>query len=445
MCGIFAIYSKKGVNISLLINVLNDLKHRGKDSYGISFIEHNQKKIKQIKSLEKLNKNDYNSYENTINLAITHNRYSTNTGKSIKHFENEIQPISVKNDVLEFDLAHNGNITNLSKYIGDNVDNELSDTQNIVKLFSNEINLENALIKFINKVHCSYSIVILTKTEIYAFKDRYGYKPLCIGNIGENFCISSEDCIKNFTKIKEIKNGELVKINDSGYKTIYEINKQNKSSLKCVFEYIYFMNKTTTSCGDTIYNIRKKLGKKLASLETTKFDSDTIVVGSPNTAIPMGIGYAAHLNLPYKQVLLKHKNCERTFILKDQQSRQNECRKFSICENIKNKVIILVDDSIVRGNTIQSLTKLFYKNGCKELHVRICSPELKYTCNYGIDIPTKKELVINNYSIEEIKNLNNMTSLKYLSVNEMLSVFNEKNGGFCSACFDGNYNKELEW
>ena len=427
MCGIFAIYSKKGANISLLINALSNLKHRGKDSYGISFVEHHQKEIQRMKSLKKFNKNDYESYKNTIKLAIAHNRYSTNIGKSIENFKKEIQPILVKNDCLEFDLAHNGNITNLSKYIGDKVDSELSDTQNIVKMFSNEKNIENALIRFINTVHCSYSIVILTKTDIYAFKDRYGYKPLCIGIIGENFCISSEDCIENFTKIKEIKPGELVKMNDSGYKTIYQINQINKQlSLKCVFEYIYFMNKTTTSHGDTVYNIRKKLGEKLASVETTKFNSDTIVVGSPNTAIPMGIGYAEYLKLSYKQILLKHKNCERTFILKDQKSRQNECKKFSICGDIKNKVIILVDDSIVRGNTIQSLTKLFYKNGCKELHIRVCSPELKYTCNYGIDIPTKEELVINNYSIDEIKNLNNMTSLKYLTVNEMLSVFDKK-------------------
>ena len=206
------------------------------------------------------------------------------------------------------------------------------------------------------------------------------------------------------------------------------------------------MNKNTTRDTQSVYEIRKNMGKKMAELETMEITNknDIIVVGSPNTAVPMGIGYAEKLQLQYKQVLIKEMTCGRTFILKDQETRKKQCRKFIISDDIKNKRIILVDDSIVRGNTIQALAKLFYKHGCKELHVRICSPELKYTCNYGIDIPTKKELMVNNYTIEEIEKLANITSLRYIDINSMISAINEK-GSFCSACFDGVYNKELDW
>ena len=464
MCGIFAAYSHLGININMLTKVISELNHRGKDSYGISFVEKTSNtKIHQLKSLEKITKDnfDYDFEKNNIKMAITHNRYSTNKQKDKVSFINETQPLSFKNEWMAFDLAHNGNITNLNKYV-ENVNSKISDTQNIMNFFNDKKNIETAIIEFINTVHCSYSIVILTIDSIYAFKDRYGYKPLCLGEMADNICVSSEDCVEGFNKIKEILPGEIIKIDEDGYKSIYNIfndsekytkNLQKKQKThqihktqKCVFEYIYFMNKNTRRETNTIYEIRKNMGKKMAELETMEITNknDVIVVGSPNTAVPMGIGYAEKLQLQYKQVLIKEMTCGRTFILKDQETRKKQCRKFIISDDIKNKTIILVDDSIVRGNTIQSLAKLFYKHGCKELHVRICSPELKYTCNYGIDIPTKKELMVNNYTIEEIEKQANITSLRYIDINSMISAINEK-GSFCSACFDGVYNKELDW
>ena len=189
------------------------------------------------------------------------------------------------------------------------------------------------------------------------------------------------------------------------------------------------MNQDKMINTNTLYNIRKNLGKNLASMEIIKFqNNNTIVVGSPNTAIPMGQGYAEYLNLTYKQLLVKEKICGRTFILKDQKSRQNECKKFIVDkELIKDKIIILVDDSLVRGNTLKSLSKLFFANKCKELHIRICSPELKYPCYYGIDIPTYEELLLNNYTIKQVEELFNLNSLRYISIEKMLNTFNNNN------------------
>ena len=206
------------------------------------------------------------------------------------------------------------------------------------------------------------------------------------------------------------------------------------------------MNENTSYNNISVYNIRKQLGQNLATLETIQFNpQNTIVVGSPNTAIPMGIGFAEYLDLEYIQVLKKRNDCGRTFILKDQNSRQNYCKKFIFdTDKIKNKSIILVDDSLVRGNTIQSLSQMFYQNGCKELHIRICSPELKFPCYYGIDIPTHEELIINNYTIPEIEKKFNLSSLRYITIEKMLEAFG-KNNDFCCACFNGEYNKELDW
>lgn len=443
MCGIFGILSNKSIPITNLFSVLNELKHRGKDSYGISYIKKDT--IETLKLLELPKITAYNNCN--INIAITHNRYSTNSNKKTTNFINQIQPIEFKNKTLEFSLVHNGNISNIHKYINYN-NNDFSDTQNIMKFFTNitHDDFESKLIEFINTIHCSYSIIILYNNSLYILRDRYGYKPLMLGQINNDYCVCSENCITNFNKIRDINAGEILKISNNTYTTLYKFESNHISSTKCIFEFIYFMNEHSSFNNHNVFNIRKKLGQNLAKQETFTFNKkNTIVIGSPNTAIPMGKGYAEYLGLTYKQLLVKHNDCGRTFILKDQASRQNACRKFVINkESIKNKNIILVDDSLVRGNTIKSLSTMFHECNILEFHIRICSPELKYPCYYGIDIPTKEELIINNYSIPQIEENCNLTSLRYITVDKMIDSFSNDNE-FCTACFTGNYNKELDW
>ena len=439
MCGIFGICSKNYISNILLIKILTELKHRGSDSYGMSFTQNNT--IINIKLKELLIENiNYN-----INTVITHNRYSTTKNKSINNFINQAQPITFKNDNIEFSLVHNGNISNIHKYINYN-NNDYSDTQNIMKFFNNITidTFENKLIKFLNTVHCSYSIIILYNNNLYVIRDRYGYKPLILGQINNNYCVSSENCMKDFGTIRDILPGEILKITENNYTTIY--HKQDKLQLKCIFEYIYFMNQNTDFNNHNVYHIRFNLGINLAKNEQFNFIKDnTIVIGSPNTAITMGKRYASYLNLNYIQLLKKNKSSVRTFILKDQETRINACKKFIVnSELIKNKIIILVDDSLVRGNTINSLSQMFHNAGCAELHIRICSPEIKYPCYYGIDIPTKEELIVNNYTIEEIEKKCNIDSLRYISLETMINTFNNDTN-FCTACFTGNHNKELDW
>ena len=440
MCGIFSIFSKDGINIRLLVDIMNDLNHRGRDSYGISYVRDNDKTIHSLKSLVQFEKDM--DIEN-IKIGITHNRYSTRKNKL--NFEKEIQPIKFKNARIEFDLVHNGNIEAVERYI-ENMDNDLSDTQNIMKFFNETTpeTFEEILKQFMNTIHCSFSIIILVDDTLYAMRDRYGYKPLSLGKIKNDYCISSEDCIKGFIKCRDIHAGEIMKINSNGFETIY--HKDDTSQLKCIFEFIYFMNENSTFNNHKVHAIRRNLGIKLATLEKYVYSKkDTVVIGSPNTSIPMGEGYAEALNLEYKQALRKKKECGRTFILKDQSLRKEYCKKFIIDEqSIRDKIIILVDDSIVRGNTIQSLSNMFHEHGCKELHIRICSPELRHPCIYGIDIPTREELIINKYTISQIEERYQLTSLRYITIEKMMEAFSGDKE-FCCACFDGNYNKELEW
>lgn len=442
MCGIFALFSNKTVNLNILFNIFSHLKHRGSDSFGIDFIHPNNRQIESLKSIT-----PFQPLENPLSTcaAILHNRYSTNKNKS--DFISEIQPIQFKNNHLSFSLVHNGHIANANQYINyEDLPIINTDTQNIIHFFHNATleNFESTIIDFIKTVHCSYSMCILINETIYAFRDSYGYKPLLFGKINDNYCFSSENNIPNFSLIRDVKPGEIIKLDSSGFKTIHR--NSNPLELKCVFELIYFMNEKSHFNQHNIYETRINLGTQLAKSESIQFNkNETIVVGSPNTAIPMGKGFATYLDLPYEQVFKKKSDCGRTFILKTQKERLKQLLKFDFNkERIKNKIIILVDDSIVRGNTLQSISALFIEFGCKELHVRICSPELKYPCFYGIDIPTKKELIMNNYSISELEKKLGIESIRFLSINELINTFKNDNG-FCLACFDGNYNKKLEW
>tara|TARA_Y100000589_G_C27121377_1_gene616623 strand:- start:330 stop:1352 length:1023 start_codon:yes stop_codon:yes gene_type:complete len=328
-------------------------------------------------------------------------------------------------------------------------DETISDTQNLVNIFFKDItddNFEKTLIEIIEKLPGSFAIMVLYKDSLYVFKDKHNYKPCCLGYLNGNYCLLSENCVEGFEKIRYIQPGELLKINKSGYKTIYK--HENKLELKCIFEYIYFMNPhTLVFDNESVYNIRYNLGRKLAESETMKFDKrNTVVVGSPATAVPGGKGWADALDLHYCQVIEKQRDCGRTFILKNNETRKHYLKKFILHKDlIKDKIIVLIDDSICRGNTLNSVSKMFLEEAeAKELHIRIFSPEVKNPCYFGIDLATKDELIAANHTIEEIEKMNNLNSLRYISVEDMLSVF-PTGKGFCSGCFTGKYNNpELE-
>jgi len=420
MCGIFAIYSQKHTkkNICDLINGMKKLQHRGKDGYGIS-MNNNNNNIITIKQKGEISKNiNEIDFHKKCKSCIGHLRYST-SGISIKSEEiqfNEIQPLIGNINEMNYVLCHNGNVPNINGHDTSYINEKIME--------SNEL-FENTLINIINEIPAAFSIVIMINNELYAMRDRYGIRPLCIGEKKNKYYISSESIgfKKNINYIRDIKPGEIIKINENGIKTIY-IHPNAKLSL-CLFEILYFLNENSFTDGLYIKNIRKQLGKILAIKDNKEnFDNSYTVIGIPLTGICSGKSYANQLNLKYEQLITKNNNISRSFIAINDIERKRICNNKFIydADNIKGKKLIIVDDTIVRGNVIKSIINNLYNYGAIEIHVRIPAPPVIDICELGISIQTKKELIMYNNTINEVCDEINATSLKYLFIEELQNI-----------------------
>ena len=263
-------------------------------------------------------------------------------------------------------------------------------------------------------------MILTHDNKLYALRDRFGIRPLCVGEKNDKFYISSESCAfdDNVNYLRDVNPGELIKIDENGIESLY-IHKDAKVNL-CTFEILYFLNEESYVDGLRIKNIRKNLGKILANKEDilNKEDKDYIVVGIPLTGILYGKSYAKHLGLDYEQLINKNKNISRTFIILNNSERKKACNnKFIYDETkIKDKKIVIVDDTIVRGNVIKAIINNLKKCGAKEIHVRIPAPPVIDVCELGISIQTKEELIMNNKTVDEVCDEIGADSLKYLDV-----------------------------
>ena len=438
-CGIIGISNKqpnKTIFNNIIYGLLN-LQHRGKESCGITYtISSNIKTYKKqglVKDIfEKFKTND------KTKSIIGHVRYSTSGGKK---FGNKlIQPFVMKNKKHGFfSLVHNGNIPHYKNFT-QNPD-ILNDTLMLCEQIKNsDDDILDILKMFLKKIRFAFCLLIMFEDKIYTVRDSYGYRPLCLGKNYCGSCIASESCaLGKYKFVRDIEPGEIGLLQNGKYKSLY--TKSMVTLQKCIFEHIYFMNKNTVANNLNTEHSRYLLGVELANEEKLKFkNNECLVCAVPRTAIPIAKGYATEMGLQYAQILEKFKNYGRTFILPDNVERKKICNKiFSVKkEFIKDKDIILVDDSIVRGNTIQGISKLFFDNGCRSLHIRIGSPPVIGRCFYGIDIPTEKELIA-NHGINDLHKKLKVTSVQYLSLNGLKKCFGE---GFCMGCFNKKY---IEW
>ena len=424
MCGISGIYDKNNIsddNISYLINILNLLQHRGKDSCGISYIneQSNTETIKNFGSVRQVFGS--NIIKNNIKQCIGHVRYTT-SGKG--NF-NEIQPISNRS----LSIVHNGNIPTILGH----------DTSYIFNILNQSSNIEETLIKINNTIPAAYCLIIMFKQNMYVLRDKYGIRPLSYGFKGSKIIISSETIGLNGCKdITNVKSGEILRIDNNGIKQIYH----NSNSIDgiCAFELIYLMNPDSIYNDILIKDYRKKLGELLAKKNKLTLDNDFIVIGIPNSGIDSAKAYSKSLNLKYYQSIEKNKK-GRTFILKNNTERIKECNKsFTYNYNeIKNKKIIIIDDTIVRGNVIKSIIHNIKKIGVKELHVRIPAPPVIDICQLGIAIHSKEELLLNNKSISDVCTLLSIDSLEYLDISD-LSFFPKDS---YKQCFGGGIKDDI--
>ncbi len=385
------------------------------------------------------------------NMAIGHNRYST-TGES--HLKN-VQPLMVSYALGSLALSHNGNLVNsqiikaqLEAY--GSIFQSTNDSEVIIHLIALSKNrtLIDRAIDALNQVKGSYSLLLLTEKEMIGVRDPYGFRPLCLGKLGSAYVLASETCALDLIEadfIREIEPGEIVIIDKEGIRSIHPFS--IRRSAFCIFEYIYFSRPDSYIFGSNIHTIRKKFGQRLA--KETWVDAD-LVVPVPDSGVPAALGYAEGSGIPYETALIRNHYVGRTFIEPQQSIRHFgvKIKLNPVREALKGKRVVVVDDSIVRGTTSRKIVKMIRNAGAKEVHLRISSPPILYPCFYGIDTPTRQELIASSHTIEEIRKYVTADSLAYLSIEGMLDVVSgEKSepvgsvqrNKFCVACFNGNY------
>jgi amidophosphoribosyltransferase len=441
-CGVFAYYNRKRkLNIDTCVAALTKLQHRGQESVGISYNTINSDQqyiVTTFKGFGFVDEVFKKKNSHFANICTGHVRYSTSGGSRTLDY---VQPIG--NDKVT--IAHNGNISKLPKeYSHDSTfifDYITKNTHDIVDPNTlNEIVLSN-IKHFVRNVSGAYCLVIMTPTKLFAARDRYGIRPLCLGkDTNKTWFIASESVAlpDNADRIRDVRPGEIIDFDDTGSLNSHSEYPVQRSH--CLFEYIYFLRKDTIADGILVDRFRQKCGRVLAKNEELTFTcEDTIVVGAPHTGISSALEYASCMGLSYKQVLTKTKK-RRTFILPDKRDKACDTIYAYSESDIGNKTIILIDDSIVRGNTIKSIAKKFWEYGAKEIHIRVASPEVISQCYFGIDIPTKEELIASNTNCNNEMMIKEMgvTSLMYIKLKDIENIIG-LGKGLCSGCFTGKY------
>ncbi len=419
------------------------LQHRGQESSGI--VSNDQEKFykhvdlglvadvfSDIQNLEKLKGN----------TAIGHNRYST-TGSTQPI---NAQPLVVSSKQGPMAISYNGNFVN-AKELHEQLENEgaifqtTTDTEIVLHLIarSKKATIVDKIKETLSQIKGAYSFAILTNNELIAIKDPRSFRPLCIGTKDGAYIVASESCaldIMDADLIREIEPGEIVVFNQSGI-TSYWLDETAVRSA-CIFEFIYFSRPDSRIFGEKVDKARRRLGKALALENPVEADRIISVPDSSNTA---ALGYAQESGLRFEIGLIRNHYVGRTFIHPVQSMRDFSVRiKFNPVQGIlKDKRVIIVEDSIVRGTTLKLLATMIRKAGAKEIHVRVSSPPIRFPCYYGMDFPTKEELIANNMSVDEIQKYLEVDSLTYLSMEGLLNAVPYEKGGYCTACFDGNY------
>ena len=446
-CGVFGIYNHKDA-AALTALGLHALQHRGQEACGINTFD--GKNFYSVKRRGLVGDNF--TSEKVIkqlpgNAAIGHNRYST-TGLPIIR---NIQPFFADLHLGGISIAHNGNLTNAihirEQMVKDGaIFQTTSDTETVVQLIakSRRAKILDKIIDAIFQVQGGYAMVMLSNKKLIGIRDPHGIRPLVLGRLGDSYIFASETCALDIIGaefVREVENGEIVIINKEGVESVKPFPKQN--ARPCIFEYIYFSRPDSIVGGKGVYNYRKNLGRQLAIESPTDAD---LISAVPDSGNPAAIGYAEQSKIQFDMGIIRNHYVGRTFIEPTQQIRQLGV-KLKHNPNkaaIKNKTLVLVDDSIVRGTTSKKIVSMLYDAGAKEVHMKISSPPIKYPDYYGIDTPNVSELLAANNSIEEMRKIIGVKTLAFLSIDGVYKALghekrNNENPQFTDHCFTGDY------
>ena len=443
-CGVFGIYDPNESVAESIYLGLFALQHRGQESAGIATSDQTKIYTKKDTGLIANVFNDFDVNELKGGIGIGHTRYST-TGSDSKQ---NAQPLIVQGINGELALGHNGNIVNSEelkdKYLSEfDIDYiTTADTEVIAYMYVNSVGKDwfeksNYCMRYIKG---AFSLVMMTKDELIGVRDPLGIRPLCLGKKNNSWILSSESSALSHIGaefVREIDNGETIVINKSGIKSS-KYNSSSKEHKMCIFEQIYFSRPDSVIDGQLTYESRLKMGKSLAKEHAVDAD---IVVGVPDSAIPAAIGYSNESKIPYTEGLIRNRYVGRTFISPNQKLRELGVKtKFNVLnEVVKNKKVVLIDDSIVRGTTTSRVIEMIKDAGAKEIHMRVSSPPITSPCFFGVDMATSSELIANQFNVEEIRKIIGADTLGFLSIDALEKSVNSKKGDYCKACFTGNY------
>jgi amidophosphoribosyltransferase len=439
-CGVFGIYGHPdAANLTYL--GLYSLQHRGQESAGI--VSSDGKKLYGQKAMGLVA--DIFDEERIKKLpgfaAIGHNRYST-TGESTAI---NIQPILVNFALGTLAIAHNGNLVNagilkdeLEAY--GSIFQSTMDSEVIIHLIaqSRMATMHERIVDALGLVQGSYSLLLITENELIAVRDPHGFRPLSLAEIDGAYVVASETCAFDLieaTYIREIAPGEMVIINSKGIHSSFPFKKAEPSH--CIFEFIYFARPDSMVFGQNVYSIRKEFGRQLARETNVAAD---VVIPVPDSGVPAALGYAEEAGIPFDTGLIRNHYVGRTFIEPRQSIRHFgvKIKLNPVRDALRGKRVVVVDDSIVRGTTSKKIIKMIRNAGAAEIHMRISSPPTSYPCFYGIDTPTRQELIASSHSIEEIRKYITADSLGYISMDGIQKVVPYRMN-YCAACFDGAY------
>jgi amidophosphoribosyltransferase len=451
-CGVFGVWAPGEEVAKLTYFGLYALQHRGQESAGIA--TSNGKKLTVYKDMGLVSQVFSESALEALvgHVAIGHTRYSTTGSSSWRN----AQPTLGRTASGTVALGHNGNLTNTAELLEmlrsrypDQSENEITggnttDTAVLTALLAGnpDNSLEGTAMELLPKVRGAFSLVFMDEQTLYAARDPQGVRPLVLGRLNSGWVVASESAaldIVGASFVREVEPGELIVIDENGLRSMIFAKPKRAG---CVFEYVYLARPDTSINGKNVYDARVDMGKALA--REFPVDAD-LVIPTPDSGTPAAIGFSQESGIPFGHGLVKNAYVGRTFIEPSQTIRQLGIRlKLNpLKEVIKGKRIIVVDDSIVRGNTQRALVQMLREAGAKEIHVRISSPPITWPCFYGVDFATRAELIATGLAPDDVRASIGADSLGYLSKEGMIAASEQKESELCTACFTGEYPIEL--
>ncbi len=450
-CGVFGIYGNDSLAPAYACyNGLLSLQHRGQESCGISVNDRGV--ISGHKNMGLVSEVFNNDILDSLKgqMAIAHVRYST-AGGSVR--ENS-QPLVMRYVKGTLAIAHNGNLTNAYE-----IRRELErrgaifqttiDSEAIAYLVARERikadSVEDAVAKAMKQIDGAYSLLVMSPQKLIAARDPHGFRPLCMGRLGQSTVFASESCALDACGaefVRDVEPGEIIVVDETGVRSIKTNCPEKDQKSLCVFEYIYFARTDSSVDGISVYESRKEAGRILAREFPVEAD---IVIGVPESGIDAAIGYSEESGIPYEKGIVKNGYIGRTFIKPTQKERAKSVRlKLNPLRSvIEGKRVVVIDDSIVRGTTCDRIVKMLRGAGAKEVHLRISSPPFIWPCFYGTDIPSRDELIAVKHTVDEICELTGADTLGFFPPEKLNELLLGGKSGICDACFSGKYPTKI--